>query len=172
MQKYNNYLNYICNHAIIILLNLLDPIMIIKKLTTKSEMLEHLNIIQGLYPSMTAEMYAADLEDMLGKNQYGQFAVFLEDACVGIAGFWIGKKLWCGKYLEIDNLIISKNYRSVGIGEKLFEHFNTLAIKEACTLIALDSYTSNFKAHKFFYNQGFSPKGFHFLRILDKSNIR
>jgi len=146
--------------------------MIIKELTTIDEMLHHLDIIQELYPTMTKEKYSSDLNDMIGNNRYGQLAAFVDGACVGIAGFWIGTKLWCGKYLEIDNLVIAKNQRSKGIGEKLFEYFNNMAIREGCTLMALDSYTSNFKAHKFFYNQGFSPKGFHFLRILDKSNIR
>ena len=41
-----------------------------------------------------------------------------------------------------------------------------------CNMVALDSYTTNFKAHKFFYNQGFTPKGFHFINLLNQDNIR
>ena len=47
-----------------------------------------------------------------------------------------------------------------------------IAKNEGCSMLALDSYTSNFKAHKFFYNQGFAPKGFHFIKILDMSKVR
>ena len=45
-------------------------------------------------------------------------------------------------------------------------------LDEQCTMLALDSYTTNFKAHKFFYGQGFAPRGFHFINILDKTKVR
>jgi len=46
------------------------------------------------------------------------------------------------------------------------------AIQEECTMLSLDSYASNLKAHKFFQGQGYIPKGFHFINILDKSKVR
>ncbi|MEY4793015.1 MAG: hypothetical protein RIT34_1824, partial [Bacteroidota bacterium] len=46
------------------------------------------------------------------------------------------------------------------------------AIDESCNMLALDSYTSNFKAHKFFYNQGYGPKGFHFVKLLNEKAVR
>jgi GNAT superfamily N-acetyltransferase len=109
---------------------------------------------------------------MLPNNHYGQIAVFEGETCLGLTGYWIGTKLWCGKYLEIDNLIVSEKQRSTGVGKRMFEYLAAKATQENCTMMALDSYTSNFKAHKFFYNQSFAPKGFHFIRVLKNEGIR
>jgi GNAT superfamily N-acetyltransferase len=146
--------------------------MTITELKGKEEMLAQLDVMQELYPTLTVETYKTLLDGMLPNNEYGQLAVFQDDQCVGIAGFWIGTKVWCGKYLEIDNLVVSAKYRSQGAGKMLFDYLSLKAKNEGCNMIALDSYTSNFKAHKFFYNEGFGPKGFHFIRILDEHGIR
>ncbi len=146
--------------------------MTVRELKDAEEMLRYIDVLQELYPSLTAEEYKKDLETMLPNNRYGQVAVFDGETCVGISGFWIGTKLWCGKYLEIDNLVVSAKSRSKGAGKLLFEYLSKKAEEEKCSMMALDSYTSNFKAHKFFYNEGFGPKGFHFVKVLDKDQIR
>jgi GNAT superfamily N-acetyltransferase len=146
--------------------------MIIKELKSLEEMLEQLPILQELYPSLTLDTYRNDLIEMMPNNHYGQIAVFEGETCLGLTGYWIGTKLWCGKYLEIDNLIVSEKQRSTGVGKRMFEFLAAKATQENCTMMALDSYTSNFKAHKFFYNQSFAPKGFHFIRVLKNEGIR
>ena len=146
--------------------------MTLRELNGLDEMLQTLDVLQELYPSLTPENYLADLKEMLPNNRYGQVAVFDGDTCVGISGFWIGTKLWCGKYLEIDNLVVSAKVRSKGVGKMIFDYLAEKAQQEECSMVSLDSYTSNFKAHKFFYNEGFAPKGFHFINILDAEKIR
>ena len=146
--------------------------MIVRELDGKAEMLNYLSVMQELYPSLTFEDYDTDLNAMIPNNKYGQVAVFEGDDCLGIAGYWIGTKLWCGKYLEIDNMVVSSKFRSRGVGKLIFNYLNEKATEEGCSMMALDSYTANFKAHKFFYNEGFGPKGFHFIRILEEDMIR
>lgn len=143
----------------------------IRVLKTKQEMLANYELLLEVYPNLKMEEYDRELDDMIPHN-YGQVAVFIENECVGLTGFWIGTKLWCGKYLELDNVVISSKKRSKGIGKVLFDYMVEIAKNEGCSMLALDSYTSNFKAHKFFYNQGFAPKGFHFINILDMSKVR
>jgi GNAT superfamily N-acetyltransferase len=69
-------------------------------------------------------------------------------------------------------VIVSEKHRNKGVGELLFSALKDKAEQLGCTMLALDSYTDNFKAHKFFYQQGYIPRGFHFINILDKSKIR
>jgi ribosomal protein S18 acetylase RimI-like enzyme len=85
---------------------------------------------------------------------------------MGLAGFWIGTKLWCGKYLELDNVVVHADFRSKGIGSIMTKYLNQKAIDEDCNMIALDAYTTNFGAQKFYMNHGFVPKGFHFVKYL------
>jgi GNAT superfamily N-acetyltransferase len=145
--------------------------LVVRELIDKEEMLKNLSVLQDLYPSLTLSEYSSELDLMLPHN-YGQVGVFEGDICLGLSGFWIGTKLWCGKYLELDNIVVSKTQRSQGIGKLIFDFLHKKALENDCTMLSLDSYTTNFNAHKFFYKEGFAPKGFHFINILKDDKVR
>ena len=142
----------------------------IKELTTKQEMLDHFEVMQHLYSKFTLEKYDSYLTDMIPHN-YKQVAVFEHDICVGISGLWSGTKLWSGKYLEIDNFIVHPDHRKKGVGKLMTDYIDAKAKETGCTMIVLDAFTGNFAAHRFYYNQGYAPKGFHFLKILNPEGL-
>jgi GNAT superfamily N-acetyltransferase len=139
-------------------------------LTSVQEMLSQIETIKFLYPNMTTERYEGFLSDMIPKN-YKQVAVFDSETCVGLTGFWFGTKLWTGKYLEIDNFIVHPEYRKNGIGKLLTQFIDEKAKELNCTCIVLDAFTGNFEAHKFYYNQGYVPRGFHFIKTIDENGF-
>lgn len=142
----------------------------IKELTTKEQMLDQLAILKQLYPTFTLEKYESYLIEMIPHN-YKQVAVFENDICVGLSGFWTGIKLWCGKYIEIDNFIVHEDYRSRGIGKMLTDYIDNIAEETGCTMAVLDAFTGNYTAHRFYYNQGYNPKGFHFIKMFNEDGL-
>jgi GNAT superfamily N-acetyltransferase len=140
------------------------------ELTTKEEMLAQYDVMLHLYTNFTYEKYDAYLTDMIPHN-YKQIAVFEGDACVGLSGLWSGTKLWSGKYLEIDNFIVHPDHRKKGIGKMMTDYVDAKAKELGCTMIVLDAFTGNFNAHRFYYNQGYAPKGFHFLKIINEDGL-
>lgn len=140
----------------------------IHELTTKEEMLEQFPIIKLLYADFTLEKYNELLDEMLPIN-YKQLIIQEKNETIALAGYWIATKLWCGKYLELDNVIVHPNHRSKGIGKILTDCLVEKAIETDCTMTVLDAYTTNFAAHKFYMNHGFVPKGFHFVKYLKES---
>lgn len=142
----------------------------VRELTSKEEMLRYLPILQELYPKLTLEYYAEMLDEMLGNN-YGQIAVFEGEDCIAISGYWIGTKLWCGKYLELDNVIVSEKARGTGAGKLIQQYLEEKAEKLGSHIMVLDAYSHNFKAHRFYYNQGYAPRGFHFIKILEEEKL-
>ena len=144
--------------------------MTVKELTTIQEMLLQLETIKFLYPNMTIERYESFLSDMIPKN-YKQVALYENETCIGMTGFWFGTKLWTGKYLEIDNFIVHPEYRKNGIGKILTQFIDEKAKELNCTCIVLDAFTGNFEAHRFYYNQGYVPKGFHFIKTIDENGF-
>ena len=142
----------------------------LKELHTLEEMLSHFDVIQFLYPNLNIEKYEAYLKEMIPHN-YAQLAVFEDERCIGLTGFWTGTKLWSGKYIEIDNFIVHPDYRQKGVGKAMTSYLDVKAKESNCSMIVLDAFTGNFKAHRFYYNQGYSPKGFHFLKIINEEGI-
>ena len=142
----------------------------VKELHDINEMLSHFDVIQFLYPNITLVKYESHLREMIPHN-YAQLAVFEGATCIGLTGFWTGTKLWSGKYIEIDNFIVHPNHRQKGVGKAMTDYLDQKARALGCTMIVLDAFTQNFKAHRFYYNQGYSPKGFHFLKIIDESGM-
>ncbi len=144
--------------------------MIIKELTKISEMLSQFETIQYLYPKLDIHKYKKLLTDMI-PNNYTQIAVFENDFCIGLTGCWFNTKLWSGKYLEIDNFIVHPAHRKKGVAKLMTDFITQKATDLGCTNIVLDAYTDNFTAHRFYYNQGFGPKGFHFVKIIDENGL-
>ncbi len=142
----------------------------IKELSTKQEMLDQFEVMQHLYTKFTLEKYDSYLTEMIPHN-YNQIAVFEHGICIGISGLWSGTKLWSGKYLEIDNFIVHPDHRKKGVGKMMTDYIDAKAKETGCTMIVLDAFTGNFAAHRFYYNQGYAPKGFHFLKILDPDGL-
>lgn len=141
-----------------------------KELTTIDEMLAQYEVVLHLYTNFTIQKYESYLKEMIPHN-YKQLGVFHQDTCVALTGFWTGVKLWSGKYIEIDNFIVHPDYRSKGLGKMMTDYVEQKAKEIDCTMIVLDAYTGNFNAHRFYYNQGFVPKGFHFLKILNEDGL-
>jgi ribosomal protein S18 acetylase RimI-like enzyme len=135
------------------------------ELTTIEEMMEQFSLIQQLYPDYSTEKYHDLLSAML-PNNYKQLIVVANGITIGLAGFWIGTKLWSGKYLELDNVVVHEDFRSKGIGSIMTDYLNQKAMDEQCNMIVLDAFSTNFGAHKFYMNHGFVPKGFHFIKFL------
>jgi GNAT superfamily N-acetyltransferase len=155
----------------IFVLNILNPTQLETiELITVPEMLAQIEVMQELYPKLTLEKYESYLLEMIPHN-YKQLAVFENGSCVGITGFWTAIKLWTGKYIEIDNFIVHSEHRSKGIGKLMTDYLDVKAKAEGCTAIVLDAFTGNFTAHRFYYNQGYVPKGFHFLKMLNEDGL-
>ena len=142
----------------------------LKELTTVAEMLNNIEMMRFLYPSFSLEKYESYLKEMVPHN-YKQLAVFENEICVAVTGYWRGTKLWSGKYIEIDNFIVHPEHRSKGLGKMMTDYIDIKAKEEGCSMIVLDAFTGNFTAHRFYYNQGYGPKGFHFVKIINEEGL-
>lgn len=142
--------------------------MTIRILTEKHEMLPLFPLIQQLSPNVAEAEYNSFLDDML-LHGYRMAAVFDEATgeCLGLSGIWTGTKIYSGKYMEMDNVVVSAAHRSRGIGKLLCDFLLDLARREGCRTAMLDAYLENEKAHAFYEREGFIRRGYHFLKKLD-----
>lgn len=122
-------------------------------------------LLESLNPETPASVVRERLETILADHpHYELFGAFAGDKLAGLAGAWIATKIWCGRYLEVDNLVVSEDHRSSGIGSLLMKHLEELAKKQDCKVMVLDSYASNTASHRLYYRLGFEIWGFHFVK--------
>lgn len=137
----------------------------IRKISDIEGMLPNLELIQQLTPVLTKENYESLLHQMVPHNYY-QVALYEEERCIAVSGYWICAKLYSGKYLEIDNFVVAESHRSKGVGKMLLDWMTEEAKANNCEMLMLDAYVENFKAHHFYYREGFIARGFHYLKRL------
>lgn len=137
----------------------------IRLFTQKAEMLPLYPLIHQLNASVTPEFYAAILDDML-PHGYRILAIYEGEACLGLSGIWVAAKIYSGKYLEMDNVVVAEAHRSRGIGKTLTDAVIELAKQEGCRTVMLDAYLENEKAHAFYEREGFIRRGYHFIKTI------
>lgn len=137
----------------------------IRIITGKAEMLPLYPLIRQLSPGVTEDRYAHLLDDML-EHGYRMAAVFEGDVCLGLSGFWVSTKIYSGRYMELDNVVIDAAHRSRGVGKLLYDFLYEIAVQEGCEILMLDAYLENEKAHAFYEREGFVKRGYHFLNYI------
>jgi len=100
------------------------------------------------------------------EQNYECLGIYDANKLIGICGLWFQTRHYAGRSLEMDHVIIDDSYRGHRIGEKLIDFVSNYAKGKSCNWVELNSYVHNFPSHKFFYNQGFVAKGYHFVKEL------
>ena len=132
------------------------------KTLTKNDIEEIAILGQQLNPKLTSKQIKTYLLQMFEFETYTCFGVFLNDKLVGISSAWTTVRLYSGKQLEVDNVVIDSSQQSKGLGKMFFEFIENWAKKNKYNTIELNTYVQNSKSHKFYYNLGYSILGFHF----------
>lgn len=114
--------------------------------------------------SIFVEKYKKTLQD---DNSYSIVAIE-DNNVVGVLISRIINRLAKAKnILFIDDLIVNKKCRNVGIGKLLIQNATTYAISKDCGALELTSMIVNVNAHRFYENNGFEKKQYKFKKHLD-----
>jgi GNAT superfamily N-acetyltransferase len=140
------------------------PPLTIRELSTE-EFPSILPFIEQHNPKLAPTELRRRLEAMI-PHGYRCIAAFHDDRMVGVAGYWVGVKFWCGEFLEPDNVFVLPELRSAGIGARMMDYLEDKAQQLGCKLIVLDSYVTYVGAHKFYFRRGYEITGFHFTKAV------
>ncbi len=139
---------------------------ILIKIIPPAEIFSIIPLLQKLGNFSVSEMLLKERLQEMAQQHYECLGVFDSEKLIGICGLWFQTRHYAGKSVEMDHVIIDDAYRNLGIGKMLIEFISDYAKKKSCNWIELNSYVHNFLSHKFFYNQGFVAKGYHFVKEL------
>jgi len=143
------------------------PEIIIREAISLEEMNSLFPLVKQLTPTLTKKRYTELLKVMCANN-YRMTCAFIGKKCIGLSGFWINTKIYSGKYVEIDNLVVAEEYRSSGVGKLICDWIIVKAKEENCETAMLDAYVENSAAHRFYFREGYKVRGFHFIKNIKK----
>ena len=130
---------------------------------------ENLNSILPLAYILNRETIPMDvlqnrLNEMIPMG-YKCIGVYDQDELIGICGVWVLNKLYAGKHVEPDNVIISPQYQGKGIGDLMLNFLDDYAKEMGCDRAEVNCYAKNVRGKKFWENQGYEALGFHLIKI-------
>lgn len=99
---------------------------------------------------------------------YECIGLFIDDKLCGISGLWYSTRHYIGKSVEPDHVIIDESLRGKSLGKQFFNWIDEHVKSKGCEAIELNTYVTNTKSHKFYYNQGYDIYGFHFVKVIRK----
>lgn len=138
--------------------------LVFKRATTSDDFLLSRPLILLLNSDLNNEAFDVHLDEMLRLKNYHMYLAFCNDKLVGVCGYWLATKFYCGKYMEIDNFIIDPNERSKNFGAEFMQFLEGIAVENKCETIMLDAYLENKKGHQFYERNGYQARGYHFIK--------
>jgi len=111
--------------------------------------------------SIPAEILKERFNQMFSQN-YTCYGIFDKNKIIGVFGIWEMTRHYAGKMYEVDHIVIAEEYRGKGIGKQLFSFIDELARKNKAATVELNTYVENFRSHKFYMNEGYVIRGYHF----------
>lgn len=138
----------------------------IKQLDSLEEMMAAYPLVTQMYKEMDEKTYRAYVEEMIQVSNFKMICAFSGDKMVGVCGYFVLLMLYCGRYLQISNLVVDKDSRSLGVGSELMHAAEKIGRSLGCKKFVLDSYTENKKSHSLYYRESFYIRGFHFMKDL------
>lgn len=141
-----------------------DPLHI--KLLTKEDIPAILPIILQLNKEYKEVLMQVYLNEMFEYKTYTCFGLFLRNQLIGVTSGWTTTKLYSGKQLEVDNVVIDYQHRSKSYGNFFEEEIEAWCKSRNYKTIELNTYVGNSRSHKFYFNQGYEIIGYHFEKEL------
>ena len=100
--------------------------------------------------------------EVMSTHHYHCIAAFDGEQIVGVAGYWLGARFYCGEFMDVDNVVVDESLRSHGIGSLMMDWLEAKARELGCKVVVLDSYVTFAGAHRFYFRQGYEILGYHF----------
>lgn len=124
------------------------------------------DLLIQLNPNKDEKYLEETLHRMIQFDNYTCFGLYEEGELLGISSGWTTVRIYCGKQLELDNVIIDNKFQSKGLGKVFLDKIDSWAVENDYNAVSLNTYVANARSHKFYFNQGHSILGFHFQKLL------
>lgn len=118
-------------------------------------------VVHQLRPHLDRQAFA-DAWQLQRAEGVLSVGLFLDEVCIGYAGYRLQHMLAHGRLLYVDDLVVDASRRGEGAGSLLFDWLVEAARSAGCASLQLDSGTQRLGAHAFYFARGMAISSFHF----------
>ena len=136
------------------------------RIISSEDILEIMPLLQKLNNKTPKNILEQRLIKMSESPNYECVGMYFNNQLIGITGLWYSVRHYIGDSVEPDHVIIDDAYRGKNLGKQFFKWIDNHVKSKGCEAIELNTYVSNPKSQKFYYNEGYNIYGFHFLKVL------
>lgn len=134
----------------------------IREVISREEIMETFNVLAQIYGELNPATYAENILNMM-QNNYRMAAVYEDNGtCIGVIGLRFVKKLHHGRAIEIEDFMIDRKKRGIGVGKMLIRWAEFQAASMQCNSIIGNLETKRLESQKIFSREGFILDGFFF----------
>ena len=127
---------------------------------------EAFSILKELRPVISWEEFLTILKEASQRDEFKLFGAFSDGECVAVMGCRVLYDYVHGKHLYIDDLVVTSNKRSLGLGKVLLEKAKAHAIEHGCQSLRLCTGVDNIRGQKFYEKNGWEPKAYAYKKPL------
>ena len=127
-------------------------------------------LLTQLYPDREIGTIRTEISQMLAQQGWRMVGIFDGEECIATMLVHVGFRMYCGKFIRMDSMVIDEERRSEGLGKVLMDWVRREGKRMNAALLMLDSYVSNASGHRFFFREGAQISGYHFTLDLNAKN--
>lgn len=135
-------------------------------LDNRQDLAASFELMRVLRPHLaSADVYVEQLLRQSGQG-YRLLAVLDDKKIVGLAGYREQENLLYGRFVYVDDLVISPALQRSGLGAQLLDAVRQEALQRGCQHLVLDTGLHMPLAQRFYFRQGLLAHGMHFTERL------
>lgn len=138
----------------------------LQHLETEQAFEDSFDLMRVLRPQVVdPTAYVAQLVRQSGQG-YRLLAAWNGEHIVGLAGYRELENLLYGRFIYVDDLVVSPDLQRSGLGGRLLNAVRDEAVKRRCDHFVLDTGLHMPLAQRFYFRQGLLARGMHFTQSL------
>ncbi|EKS70916.1 MULTISPECIES: GNAT family N-acetyltransferase [Caballeronia] len=145
----------------------MDTSIVFRHLDTPEDWTRAFDVMKELRPHLTdPDTFCAQLRRQREESYRLLAACDDEGAILGLAGYRTQTNTLYGRFVYVDDLVVTARLQGSGIGARLLDTVRGIARDEHCAHFVLDTGLHMALAQRFYYRNALLAKGMHFVQTL------
>ncbi|BCG02523.1 N-acetyltransferase GCN5 (plasmid) [Paraburkholderia sp. PGU19] len=138
-----------------------------RHLESPDDWIRAFDVMKELRPHLTDPgAFCAQLHHQHEENYRLLAACSVEGTILGLAGFRAQTNTLYGRFIYLDDLVVTSRLQRSGIGAELLNEVREIARQSRCAHFVLDTGLHMSLAQRFYFRNGLLAKGMHFAESL------